>query len=121
LYLTCEKNFAEGIKIYEAIVKQKLLETTQSQIVSMDKLADKLNTVTEKVPEAAETKVLIEIKEKKESEKEKENEKVITDEEKKTLEKVDEMKMTDELIKEQTKEQTKEQPNVTPAQPVVAM
>ena len=117
LYLTCEKNFAEGIKIYEAIVKQKLLETTQSQIVSMDKLADKLNTVTEKVPEAAETKVLIEIKEKKESEKEKENEKVITDEEKKTLEKVDEMKMTDELIKEQTKEQ----PNVTPAQPVVAM
>jgi len=115
LYLTCEKNFAEGIKIYEAIVKQKLLETTQSQIVSMDKLADKLNTVTEKVPEAAETKVLVEMKEKKEIEK------VITDEEKKTVEKekdkVDEKKMTDELLKEQPKEQ----PNVTPAQPVAAM
>ncbi len=109
LYLTCEKNFTEGIKIYEAIVKQKLLETTQSQIDSMNKLADKLNTVTEKVPEAAETKVLVEMKEKNE------NEKVITDEEKKTMEKekVDEKKMTDDLLKEQ--------PNATPLQPVVAM
>lgn len=64
LYLTCEKNFAEGIKIYEAIVKQKLLETTQNQIESMDKLTDKLNTVTEKVPEPAEKKVLDELKQK---------------------------------------------------------
>ena len=78
-------------------------------------LVDKLNTVTEKVPEAAETKVVAEINEKKESEKEKE--KVMTDEEKKTMEKekekVDETKMTDE--------QPKEQPIVTPSQPVVAM
>jgi len=64
LYLTCEKNFAEGIKIYEAIVKKKLLETTQSQIDSMDKLTEKLNTVTEKVPEPAENKALDELKEK---------------------------------------------------------
>jgi hypothetical protein len=64
LYLTCEKNFAEGIKIYEAIVKQKLLDTTQSQIDSMDKLTEKLNTVTEKVPEPAENKALDELKEK---------------------------------------------------------
>jgi hypothetical protein len=44
-----------------------------------------------------------------------ENEKVITDEEKKTMEKekVDEKKMTDDLLKEQ--------PNATPLQPVVAM
>lgn len=58
LYLTCEKNFDEGIKIYEAIVKKKLLETTQSQIANMDKMADKLNTVTELEPEAAEKKLL---------------------------------------------------------------
>ena len=64
LYLTCENNFAEGIKIYEAIVKKKLLETTQSQIDSMDKLTEKLNTVTEKVPEPAENKALDELKEK---------------------------------------------------------
>ena len=70
LYLTCEKNFAEGIKIYEAIVKKKLLETTQSQIDSMDKLTEKLNTVTEKVPEPAENKALDELKEKKAEENE---------------------------------------------------
>jgi hypothetical protein len=70
LYLTCEKNFAEGIKIYEAIVKKKLLETTQSQIASMDKLTEKLNTVTEKVPEPAENKALEELKEKKAEENE---------------------------------------------------
>ena len=54
LYLTCEKNFDEGIKIYEAIVKKKLLETTQSQIANMDKMTDQLNTVTERIPEVAE-------------------------------------------------------------------
>jgi len=65
LYLTCEKNFAQGIKIYEAIVKKKLLETTQNQIASMDKLTEKLNTITEKIPEPAENKALDELKEKK--------------------------------------------------------
>jgi len=58
LYLTCEKDFTEGVKIYEAIVKQKMLETNQNQIASMDKLVDKLNTVTDKQPEPAENKVL---------------------------------------------------------------
>lgn len=62
LYLTCEKDFIEGVKIYEAIVKQRLLEVTQSQIVSLNKLDEKLTTITEKVPEPAENKVLEEIK-----------------------------------------------------------
>jgi hypothetical protein len=77
LYLTCEKDFIEGVKIYEAIVKQRLLEVTQSQIVSLNKLDEKLNTVTERVPEPAENKVLEEIN-KKETDK--------SDQEKKNLE-----------------------------------
>jgi hypothetical protein len=64
LYLTCEKDFIEGVKIYEAIVKQRLLEVTQSQIVSLNKLDEKLTTITEKVPEPAENKVLEEKAEK---------------------------------------------------------
>ena len=97
LYLTCEKNFAEGVKIYEAIVKKKLLETTQSQIDSMDKLTEKLNTVSEKVPEPAENKALDELKEK---EKEKENEKTEKIDELNEKEKIDELnekEKTDEL------------------------
>lgn len=120
LYLTCEKNFTEGIKIYEAIVKKKLLETTQSQIVSMDKMTDKLNTVTEKVPEAAETKALEEMKEKKVEdnktiEREKEKEKEMTDEEKKNA-------IEKENINAEKKELLKELPNENPiVTPVVAM
>jgi len=116
LYLTCEKNFAEGIKIYEAIVKQKLLETTQSQIVSMDKLADKLNTVTEKVPEAAETKVLVETKENM-VEDNKTIVKEATEEEKKNAtnpnvkEKTDKTKITDDIINELPNEIPNEIPN----------
>ena len=94
--MTCEKNFDEGIKIYEAIVKKKLLETTQSQIDSMDKLTEKLNTVTEKVPEPAENKALDELKEK---EKEKENE---TDKSanEKVLNEPKEIEKTDDIPKE---------------------
>jgi hypothetical protein len=32
LYTNCEKYFDEGVKIYEAIVAAKLLETTKNQI-----------------------------------------------------------------------------------------
>jgi hypothetical protein len=48
LYLTCEKDFNEGVQIYEAILKQKLLETTENQIKSMDKLTENLNDMTDK-------------------------------------------------------------------------
>lgn len=108
LYLTCEKNFTEGIKIYEAIVKQKILETTQNQIASMDKLADKLNTVTEKVPEVAETKVIEEIKAEKKVSDEKtddknkqldENKKQMQIENDKKNDKKNEMKFHKHLIK----------------------
>ena len=44
LYLKCEIDFANGIKIYEAIVEEKILETAQKQIESLNKLSDKMNS-----------------------------------------------------------------------------
>ena len=58
LYLTCEKDFIEGVKIYEAIVKEKLLDITQRQIASMDKMTSDLNNITANEPGPAENKVL---------------------------------------------------------------
>ena len=43
LYINCEKQFSEGINIYEAIVKQKILSTTQAQIDSLNKELEKNN------------------------------------------------------------------------------
>jgi len=43
LYINCEKQFSEGINIYEAIVKQKILSTTQAQIESLNKELEKNN------------------------------------------------------------------------------
>jgi hypothetical protein len=42
LYLNCETDFIEGIKIYEAIVEKQILETTQKQIVQLEKEREKL-------------------------------------------------------------------------------
>jgi len=56
LYINCEKQFSEGINIYEAIVKQKILSTTQSQIDSLNKELEKnnLSDVQEPQPEVQE-------------------------------------------------------------------
>ena len=62
LYLTCEKDFIEGVKIYEAIVKEKMLDITQRQIASMDKMTSDLNNITDNEPMPAENKVLEEKK-----------------------------------------------------------
>jgi len=43
IYINCEKQFIEGINIYEAIVKQKILSTTQAQIESLNKELEKNN------------------------------------------------------------------------------
>ena len=43
MYINCEKQFSEGINIYEAIVKQKILSTTQAQIDSLNKELEKNN------------------------------------------------------------------------------
>ena len=58
LYLTCERDFDEAVKIYQAILKKKLLETTENQIKNMDKLTETLNNITDKEPEPAENKLL---------------------------------------------------------------
>jgi hypothetical protein len=44
LYLTCETDFANGIKIYEAIVDKKIIETAKSQIETMERTSEKLIT-----------------------------------------------------------------------------
>ena len=62
LYLTCERDFTEGVKIYEAIVKEKLLDITQRQIASMDKMTSDLNNITDNEPVPAENKILEEVK-----------------------------------------------------------
>lgn len=42
LYLSCEIDYTNGIKIYEAIVEEKILETSQNQITYLNKLSDEL-------------------------------------------------------------------------------
>lgn len=42
LYLTCEIDYTNGIKIYEAIIEDKILQTSQNQINYLNKLSDDL-------------------------------------------------------------------------------
>jgi hypothetical protein len=37
LYLTCESDYVNGIKLYESIVEAKILETTKNQIANLEK------------------------------------------------------------------------------------
>ena len=57
LYLTCETDFTNGIKLYEAIVEKKILETTQSQLNTLEKMSDKLVAESD-IPIPAETREL---------------------------------------------------------------
>jgi hypothetical protein len=56
LYVKCEQDYVNGIKIYEAIVESKILETTQQQIKKLEKEAVNLinssNTSTPAAPKA---------------------------------------------------------------------
>lgn len=42
LYLKCESDFVEGVKIYEAIVESQIFETTQKHIEQLEKEKEKL-------------------------------------------------------------------------------
>lgn len=42
LYLNCEQDYVNGIKLYEAIVEQKILETSQNQINSLKQMSQNL-------------------------------------------------------------------------------
>ena len=53
LYLTCEADYAENVKIYEAIVDMTIFETAKSQIETLEKNKDNL-AAEEEVPEPAE-------------------------------------------------------------------
>jgi len=53
LYLTCEIDYVNGLKMYEAIVDQKILETAQSQIYNLEKMSDQL-IIDKNVPLPAE-------------------------------------------------------------------
>ena len=49
LYVNCETDYVNGLKIYEAIVEKKILETTQKQINTLQKESDKIVSETKNV------------------------------------------------------------------------
>jgi hypothetical protein len=46
LYLKCEVDYVNGVKLYEAIVESKILETTQKQIANLKNRADQIISET---------------------------------------------------------------------------
>jgi len=51
LYVKCETDYVNGVKIFEAIVESKIVETTQKQIESLKKEATKIIQETKKASE----------------------------------------------------------------------
>jgi hypothetical protein len=49
LYLTCETDYTKGIKLFEVIVENKILETTQKQIKSLEDAAIQIIDKTKEV------------------------------------------------------------------------
>ena len=47
LYVKCETDYVNGIKLYEAIVESKILDTTQNQIDTLNKEAKKIVSQTQ--------------------------------------------------------------------------
>lgn len=64
LYLTCEMDYVNGLKMYEAIVEEKILETAQNQIKKLENISEQL-VVQDKIPEPAEMQQIKENAEKK--------------------------------------------------------
>jgi hypothetical protein len=57
LYLSCEMDYVNGLKLYEAIVEQKILETAKSQIKNLEKMSENL-IIEDKIPEPVESILL---------------------------------------------------------------
>jgi hypothetical protein len=55
LYVKCEMDYTNGMKIYEAIVESKIFETTQKQIDSLKSQANKMIDETKKIMEPERT------------------------------------------------------------------
>jgi len=49
LYVKCETDYVNGLKIYEAIVEKKILETTQKQINTLQKESNKIVSETKDI------------------------------------------------------------------------
>ena len=63
LYLKCETDYLNGIKIFEAIVERKILETTQMQIENLKKQANKLIDETKKIAKPEKKPFIISVEE----------------------------------------------------------
>jgi len=48
LYINCEDDYVKGVKLFEAIVETKIIETTQKQIENLKKEASKIISETKK-------------------------------------------------------------------------
>ena len=59
LYVKCENDYVNGIKLYEAIVESKILETTQKQIETLKTQASKIIQDTKKVSMPAKDQIVI--------------------------------------------------------------
>ena len=53
LYVKCELDFIDNLKVYEAIVESKILETTKKQIENLEKKANSIISETNKIIETA--------------------------------------------------------------------
>jgi hypothetical protein len=62
MYLTCEQDFEEGIKIYKAIVSQRLLNRTEGEAKSLDRDLQRLYDYDENNITGSKTEVIQEIK-----------------------------------------------------------
>jgi hypothetical protein len=96
LYLTCEIDYVNGLKIYEAIVEQKIFETAQNQIKSLEKMSDEL-IIEQKLPESAEVQQI----------KENAQEKIL-DEKKEVEKKVKSIEKAEEVVSEDPAEVLKD-------------
>ena len=83
LYLTCEIDYVNGLKMYEAIVDQKILETAQSQIHNLEKMSDQL-IIDKNIPVPAEVQEIKKNVEEKINEKKEEIEKQVAENNKDT-------------------------------------
>jgi len=59
MYLTCEIDYVNGLKLYEAIVDKKIFETTKNQLKNLEKRKDEL--ILDSVPIPAELQQIKEI------------------------------------------------------------
>jgi hypothetical protein len=114
LYLTCETDFANGIKIYEAIVDKKIIETSKSQIKTTEENMEKLVS-EEEIPKPAELSELKKIADKKiQQQKEK-----VSDQASKIQKEQEKIDVVSPVIREPQPIVTKVEPVVTKVEPVV--